>query len=139
MNRYLKEFLHRGLMFGGFGPIISGIVFFAIGRSIEDFSLGGDELLLAIVSTYVLAFVQAGASVFNQIEHWSPVRSLAIHMSTLYIVFVGCYLLNSWIPFDWIVVAIFTAVFVVCYLAVWLTVYLCVRASSKRLNDKLKK
>ena len=27
MNKYLKEFFHRGLIFGGFGPIILGIVF----------------------------------------------------------------------------------------------------------------
>ena len=127
------------MLFGGFGPVIVGMVYFIISRAVEGFSISGDEVFVGIVSMYILAFVHAGASVFNQIEHWSPVRSLAIHMSTLYIVYVGCYLLNSWIPFDWIVVAIFTAVFVICYLAVWLTVYLCVRVSSKRLNAKLKK
>lgn len=139
MNRYLKEFLHRGMMFGGFGPIIAGIVYFAISGSVEDFSLDGGEVLLGIVSTYILAFVQAGASVFNQIEHWSPARSLSVHLPTIYAAYVMCYLVNSWIPFEWIVVAIFTAVFVVCYLFIWLTVYLCVKASSKRLNAELKK
>ena len=27
MNCYVKEFLKRGLMFGGFGPIVAGIVY----------------------------------------------------------------------------------------------------------------
>ena len=31
MNKYLKEFLHRGLIFGGFGPLVAGIVFLIIG------------------------------------------------------------------------------------------------------------
>ena len=30
MNIYTKEFFHRGLMFGGFGPIIVGIIFYCV-------------------------------------------------------------------------------------------------------------
>ena len=66
MNKHLRLFLHRGLIFGGFGPIIIGIVFMFIELGGTQLSLGGGEVLLAIFSTYVLAFVQAGASVFNQ-------------------------------------------------------------------------
>ena len=139
MNKYVKEFLHRGLMFGGFGPIIAGVVFFCISRSVDGFSLSGDQILLAIISIYMLAFVQAGASVFNQIEHWSPTRSMSAHMPTIYGAYVICYLINSWIPFEWAVIVIFTVVFVAVYLVIWLTVYLCVKCSSKRLNAGLKK
>ena len=63
MNIYLKRFLQRGIAFGGFGPIILGIVFLVLSFTVSDFSLGGREVFLAIVSIYVLAFVQAGASV----------------------------------------------------------------------------
>ena len=125
------------MMFGGFGPIIAGIVYWIISMSIENFSLGGAEILLGIITTYILAFVQAGASVFNQIEHWSVGRSLLIHFVTIYAAYVGCYVINSWIPFEWLVIGIFTGVFAVCYFVIWLTVYLCVRASSKRLNSGL--
>ena len=38
--------------------------------ALDDFSLGGSEVFLGIVSIYLLAFVHAGASVFNQIEHY---------------------------------------------------------------------
>ena len=31
MNKYVRSFLHRGLMFGGFGPIIIGIVYLVLG------------------------------------------------------------------------------------------------------------
>ena len=40
MNKYLKIFLHRGLIFGGFGPIVVGIVYFILGQTLEGFSLG---------------------------------------------------------------------------------------------------
>ena len=136
-NTYVKNFLHRGLIFGGLGPIIMGIVFFTLARTVPDFSLGGEDVLIGILSTYLLAFIQAGASVFNQIEHWSPAKSMAVHLPTIYAAYVICYVMNSWIPFEWAVIAIFTAIFVVCYLVIWFTVYLCVRASSRRLNARL--
>jgi len=132
MNKYLKAFLHRGLIFGGFGPIILGII-----CAVSDPVIAGGQLLLGIVSIYLLAFVQAGASVFNQIEHWSIPKSMLCHFATLYAAYVGCYLVNSWIPFDWRVVAIFTAIFVLVYLVVWLTVYICIKLTSRKLNAKL--
>ena len=126
-------------MFGGFGPIIMGIVYFILSSTLDEFSLSGGEMLVNIISTYLLAFIQAGASIFNQIEHWSPLKSILIHGSVLCASYVLCYLVNSWIMFNVTVVLIFIAVFTLSYLVIWFTVFLCVRASSKRLNAKLKK
>ncbi len=138
MNRYLKEFLHRGLVFAGFGPIVLGIIFFVLEKPLDDFSVSGGQILLGVVSTYILAFVQAGVSVFNQIEHWSLPKSLFCHFGMLYAVYVICYILNSWIPFEWGVIGIFTAIFVVTYFVVWFTVYFIVKATGKKLNATLK-
>ncbi len=138
MNKYFKAFLHRGLMFGGFGPMIAGIVLAILDSTIENFSLGGVEVLIAIVSTYLLAFVQAGASVFNQIEHWPIAKSLFFHFSLLYLAYVGAYLANSWIPFEPAVIAIFTAIFVIVYFIIWISVYLVVKSTEKKLNAKMK-
>ena len=85
MNKYLKEFLHRGLIFGGFGPIILGIIYYIISKNTKDFSLSGGELLLGIVSIYMLTFVQAGATVFNQIEHWPIPKSLLFHFHDIFL------------------------------------------------------
>ena len=138
MNRYLKEFLHRGLLFGGFGPIILGVVYAILQTAIENFSLDGVQTLVATVSVYLLAFLQAGASVFNQIEHWSLPKATLCHFSTLYVAYVSCYLVNSWIPFDTGFLAIFTAVFAAVYLGVWLAVAISVKAVSRKLNEKIK-
>lgn len=137
MNKYVKEFLHRGLMFGGFGPIIVGIIYLVLSYNIAGFSLGGADAFISIVSIYLLAFVHAGSSVFNQIEHWSTMKGLLCQLVSLYIAYVVCYLINSWIPFEFSVILIFTAIFVVGYLAIWGIVYLCVKGNAKKLNKKL--
>lgn len=137
MNRYLKSFLHRGLIFGGFGPIILGIIYAILEETVEDFSLNGIQLLIAIVSVYILAFIQAGASVFNQIESFSVPKSLLCHLSVLYVAYVLCYLVNNWIPFNPNVLLIFTAIFLAVYFTVWIIVYASVKAASKKLNSKL--
>jgi hypothetical protein len=136
MNKNLKEFLHRGLMFGGFGPIVVGIVFACIGFT-ETIELSGLDVLLAIVCTYIIAFVQAGTTVFHQIEQWPPMKSALLQMVSLYVVYCGSYLINSWIPFNWIVVLCFTAVFIATYFIIWLIVTIIVRHTTNKLNNKL--
>ncbi|MBQ8567384.1 MAG: DUF3021 domain-containing protein [Clostridia bacterium] len=139
MKQNLFKFIHRGAIFGGFGPIIIGIVYIILSFTLDDFSVTGTEIFTAILSTYLLAFVHAGASVFNEIERWSVGRSVLCHFSVLYVAYSICYLINSWIPFDITVFLIFTGIFIVSYLIVWLTVYIIVKRTGRRLNDSLKK
>ena len=137
MKKYVKDFFLRGMLFGGFGPIVAGIVYMILSYTVNDFSLSGLEVFTAIASTYLLAFVQAGASVFNQIESWGIAKSLLCHLSTLYIAYSLCYIINSWIPFEWTVLLIFTLIFLAVYFVVWFTVYFCIKATSKKFNKFL--
>lgn len=137
MNRYVKQFLHRGLLFGGFGPLIVAVIYLILHHTINGFSLTGSEVFCAVLSIYGLAFVHAGVSVFNQIEHWSVMKSLFWHFSTLYVAYLACYLINDWIPFDWNVVLIFTAIFVAGYFVVWGIVVAAIKAAEKRMNRQL--
>ena len=132
-----KEFCHRGLMFGGFGPIIMAIIYAITEQTAPSFSISGVEVLIAIVSIYLLAFIQAGTSVFHQIENWSVPKAVFCQLGLLYLTYVACYLLNSWIPFRLSVVLIFTAIFVVGYFVIWLIVYLSVKAVSRKLNTRM--
>ena len=121
------------MLFGGFGSIVAAIVL----ACIPGVSLTGGQVLLAVVSTYLLAFVHAGASVFYLIDHWPLPKSLLCHFGSLYVAYSSCYLVNSWIPFEPLVLVIFTASFVVIYFLVWSIVYFCIRAASKKMNEKL--
>lgn len=136
MKKYLVEFLKRGMMFGGFGPIIAGIILYVVSLNV-GITFTGCEVFLAIISTYLLAFIQAGASIFNQIDGWSIPKSIGFHLGFIYLAYLGCYLINSWIPFDWIVVLIFTLVFLLTYFIIWFIVYAIIKNTTKNLNKKI--
>ena len=134
----IRDFFHRGFLFGGFGPIILSIIYLVLQRTIEDFSLNGAEVCLGIVSVYLLAFIHAGSGVFHQIESWSPAKSCLCQLALLYAAYVLCYVLNDWLPFEPLAIAVFTAIFVVGYGVICLTVYLSIKAYAKRLNRSLR-
>ena len=134
----LRDFFLRGLLFGGFGPIIAGIVYLILHFTLQDLTLTGLQVFTVIVSTYLLAFVHAGASVFNQIESWPLAKSTLCHFGLLYLAYILCYVINSWIPFEPLVLGIFTAIFAVGYAVIWLAVYVSIRVTVKRLNRSLR-
>ena len=138
MNIYVKMFLHRGLIFSGLGPIVAGIIYLILEASGTKLNLSGFDVFLAILTTYIMAFVQAGSSVFNAIEKWGKAKSLLCQMSSIYVIYIIGYSINHWIPFRLDVILIFTISFVTMYLAVWFTVYLITKKESKKLNEKLK-
>ena len=137
MNRYLKDFLHRGLVFAGFGPIVAGIVFLILELSGVDVALSGTNAFLAIISTYLIAFVHAGSSLFHEIESFSPAKAMICQLSLIYAAYTGAYLINSWIPFNFTVLIIYTALFIVGYFAICLTVYLLTKLKSRDLNREI--
>ena len=137
MKRYVKEFFLRGLICGGFGPIVMAVIYAVLQATVADFSINGYDACIAIVSTYLLAFVHAGASVFNQIEEWPLPKSMLVHFATLFAAYSLCYIGNAWIPFEPMVLAIFAAIFVGIYFVVWGIVYLCIRAAGKKMSKNL--
>lgn len=124
-------------MFSGFGPIIMAIIYLIISLTNDGLALNGTEVFTAVLSTYVLAFIHAGASVFNQIEQWPIAKSLLFHFGSLYLAYTGCYLLNSWIEFNLVAWLIFTGIFVVIYFVVWTIVVIAVKSTSKKINARL--
>ena len=136
MKKYLKLFLHRGLIFGGFGPIITCTIFLIISQ-FESINLSATEVFITIFSTYLLAFVHAGSSVFNQIEEWPLMKSVFFHFISLYLAYILCYTVNSWIEFSWITILIFTIIFVLIYLIIWLIVFIIIKQTTKEMNKKI--
>lgn len=138
MNPYVRSFLHRGLLFGGLGPIVLGIVYIFIELSGTKLNLNGFEILLAILTTYVIAFVQAGSSVFNEVEKWGKAKSMLCQLSVIYAVYMIGYAINHWIPFEYLAIIIFTSAFVLGYLIIWFSVYFITKKMTNKLNEKLK-
>ena len=133
-KQYWKEFFRRGMMFGGFGPLIIAII-----ALIESGSgaVPAWDFFRSTVSGYVLAFFVAGCSVFYQIESWGLAKASFLHILCLYLAYLGCYLLNGWIESSWTVVGVFTGIFLVGYAAIWTTVVVSVKLTAKKLNAKI--
>ena len=94
-------------------------------------------MLLAIVTTYIIAFIHAGSSVFNIVESWSRVKGLLFQLISIYTVYTIGYLLNSWLPLKIEVIIIYTVIFVLAFLTVWLAIFFITKSVTKKLNDKL--
>ncbi len=137
MNKYVKEFLLRGLIFSGLGPIVSGLIYLILELRGVKLALTGVEVFMAIVSTYIMAFVHAGSSIFPQIESFSKIKALFLQMFSIYSVYSLGYILNGWIPFNTIGFIVFTTIFVVTFLLIWLIVYLLTKKTSLEFNKKL--
>lgn len=139
MNKYLKMFLHRGLVAGGFGPIVVAIVHFIIGTLTKDNLVTTNQLAVAIITSYVLAFVVGGGSMLYNVEHWGFIKSSLIHFTLLYLSYLLVYVVNGWFPFSWIGFTIFTLIFIGGYFIIWLSIYLSIKVQAKKLNDKISK
>lgn len=137
-KNYWKEFMLRGASFGGLGCIVVATVYLIISLAGVQVRAGGTEFFCATVSGYLLAFVVAGASVFYQIESWGLAKATLLHLVLLYAAYLGSCLINRWLPWDWLSVGIFTAVFVMGYLLIWAVVAATIRATARKLNEKLK-
>lgn len=135
MKKYVKEFILRGLMFSGLGPIVLAIVMLCLSR--HGIEMNGTEAFKGIVSTYLLAFIIAGASVVEQIEEWSAFKAAFIHLLIIYVAYISTYLINSWIPFNSIVIAVFSICVVVCFIIIWFIAYFVSNKTRKLLNDKI--
>lgn len=136
---YVKEYFLRGFMFAGLGPIVAGIVHLILEMNNTKIELNGYQVFSAIVTTYIIAFVHAGTSVFPRIESWSIAKQMFFQFVSIYLVYTIGYLINSWIPFKLEIILIYTGCFVFGFLLIWLIAYLSVRATTKKMNEKLMK
>ena len=137
MNKYVKNFFLRGLIFSGLGPVVYVMVMMILALCNVVTEVSVYQVVISVISTYILAFVAAGSSVVHSIESWSLLKSTLIYGLVLYASYIVCYLLNNWINFNFVSILIFTGIFIGAYLGIWLSIFLSTRAMSKKLNEKL--
>ena len=138
MNKYVKTYLLRGLIFSGLGPVVTGIVYVILEACGTEIVLNGLDVFKAIVTTYVIAFVHAGSSVFPQIDKWPLFKQIFFQGISIYLVYIIGYLINSWIPLNLTLILIFTGCFFGAFGITWLIIYICTGSVTKKMNKKLK-
>lgn len=136
MKKYVLEFVKRGLMVAAGGPVILAIIYGILGATGAADTLMPSEVCLGILSITVMAFIAAGITMIYQVESLPLPMAILLHAGVLYLDYLMIYLLNNWLPRN--AIGMFTAIFAAGFALVWLVIYLCIRAKTKRLNERLK-
>ena len=138
MRKIVKEFLRRGLVACGFGPLILDIVYLILQNQTGLETITVNEVCIGIVSLSALAFIAGGMNVVYQIDHLPLMIAILIHGMTLYISYLITYIVNDWIEISLTPIFAFTAIFILGYLIIWIIIYTITKRNTEKLNQILK-
>ena len=139
MKKFALEFLRRGFIAAGIGPIVLAIVYLILQQSADINTLSVYEVCIGIFSLTALAFIAGGMNAIYQVERLPLMTAILIHGTVLYIGYLGTYLFNNWLDFGTIPIIVFTAIFVVGYIVIWAIIYSVIKRNTAKLNEMLKK
>ncbi|MBQ8321457.1 MAG: DUF3021 domain-containing protein [Clostridia bacterium] len=139
MKRFVMEFLRRGLIASGIGPIILAIVYLILQQSAAVDTLTVNQVCIGIFSLSALAFIAGGMNAIYQIERLPLMVAILIHGSVLYISYLCTYLINDWLELGIIPVIVFSVIFIVGYIVIWAIIYSIIKRNTAKLNEMLKK
>lgn len=138
MKKYILEFVHRGLIAGGLGPIVFAIVYLILQKQGLVEILTVNQMCRGIFSLFALAFVAGGMNILYQIERIPLMVSILIHGSVLYISYLATYLLNDWLEWGRVPLLTFTRIFIGGYLLIWMVIYVVTKKRTDRINQILR-
>lgn len=139
MKKIVLEFLRRGVIACGLGPIILAVIYLILQQAADVDTLSVHDVCIGIFSLTVLAFIAGGMNAVYQVERLPLMTAILIHGGVLYIGYLGTYLLNDWLDFGLIPIVVFTAIFVVGFIVIWAVIYSIIRKNTEKLNEMLKK
>ena len=138
MKKFVLEFLRRGLIASGIGPIVLAIVYLILQQTAAVETLSVNQVCIGIFSITALAFIAGGMNAIYQIERLPLMVDILIHGGILYISYLVTYLLNDWLDFGALPIIVFSAVFVVGYIVIWAIIYSIIKRNTDKLNKMLK-
>ena len=138
MKKFAKEFVLRGLLAAGGGPVVLAIIYGILGKAEVVSSFSPNEVCMGILTVTLLAFTVAGMTAIYQLEQLPLILAILLHGAGLYTVYILIYLLNGWLQHRLIPIAIFTAAFLAGYAVIWLIIYRVTKNNTDRINKKLK-
>lgn len=138
MKKFVLEFLRRGLIAAGIGPIVLAIVYLILQQTATIETLSVNQVCIGIFSITALAFIAGGMNAIYQIERLPLMAAIFVHGGVLYLSYLGAYLLNDWLDFGAIPIVVFSAIFVIGYIVIWAVIYSIIKRNTAKLNKMLK-
>lgn len=138
MKKHALEFLRRGLIACGFGPLVLAAVYLVLHRFCALDVLSVHQVCMGIVTLYALSFIAGGMNIVYQIERLPLTLAILIHGVVLYAGYLVTYLLNGWLEQGAAPLLVFSGIFIAGYLMIWAVIYFITRRRTKKLNEKLR-
>ena len=138
MKKYVLEFLRRGLVACGFGPIILAIIYLILQQQNLLDTLTVNQVCLGIFSLTALAFIAGGMNTIYQIEKLPLMIAIFIHGSVLYLSYLATYLLNGWLGLGTAPILVFSGIFVFGYVIIRIIIYSVIKRNTDQMNELLK-
>ena len=138
MKKFVSNFLLRGLVACGFGPIVLAVVYLVLHQQGVVQTMAVTEVCMGIFSLFALAFVVGGMNAIYQIERIPVMLAILIHGVVLYVSYLIVYLVNDWLKWGFTPIVVFSVIFVVGYLMIWAIIYSVNKKNAERINKQLK-
>ena len=138
MKRNVMEFVRRGFIACGFGPLVLAVLYLILQRHASLETLSVDQVCTGIFSLSALAFIAGGMNVVYQIERLPLMGAILIHGIVLYISYLGTYLINGWLEWGKTPIVVFSGIFVFGYLLIWAGIYSITKRNTEKINRILK-
>ena len=139
MKKFVLDFIRRGLIGCGFGPLVLAILYKILESQGILETLTVHQVCMGIFSISALAFIAGGSNAIYQLERLPLMVAILIHGTLLYGSYLATYLLNDWLEWGPVPVLVFTGIFVVGYLAIWIAIYSVIKRNTDKINEALKK
>jgi hypothetical protein len=139
MKKIILEFLRRGFVACGLGPMVLAVLYLILQRNGVIEMLTVNEVCVGIVSLSAVAFLAGGMNVIYQVERMPLMAAILVHGGVLYISYLVTYLVNGWLEWGITPILVFTGIFVLGYLVIWGIIYFVIRKKTDKLNEGLKK
>ena len=137
MKRFVLEFLRRGAIASGIGPIVLAIIYIILQQAANVDTLTVNQVCIGIISLTALAFIAGGLNALYQLERLPLLVAILIHGGVLYVGYLATYLVNDWLDLGVIPIVVFSAIFVVGYIVIWAIIYSIIRKNTARINEIL--
>lgn len=138
MKKYVLDFLRRGLVACGFGPIVLAVIYLILQQCAGVETLTVNQVCLGILSLSALAFIAGSMNILYQIEQLPLMVAILIHGGVLYVSYLLTYLVNGWLETGKISILVFSGIFVLGYLIIWVIIYSVIKRKTENLNLILK-
>ena len=137
MKNIVLEFIRRGMLACGFGPLVLAVLYLIFQRTDAIVTLTVNHVCLGFFSMSALAFIVGGMNIIYQFERLPLMLAILIHGCVLYVSYLATYLINGWLESGIMPIMVFSVIFVLGYMAIWVFIYVVTKRRTAKLNKIL--